>query len=297
MSSQEIITLLIIGCGNRGNVYSTYCEEFPDRAKIVGIAEPNDSRRIQTATRFHLDPEGPAVFRDWREITRLPSRIATGVLICLQDRDHKDAAVAFARLGYHMLLEKPMACTSEDCAAIADAVEAAGVIFAIGHVLRYTPYSRLLHRLVHEDRLVGDVVNMQHLEPIGFAHAAHSYVRGSWGNEAKGSPLLLAKSCHDIDWILWMMRQKCTAVSSMGSRLHFRKENKPAAAGEAMRCTDCAFEAQCPYSAIKLYVEGSIPAMLKSHWVAKIVDPIPGREINDDDILLSLKNGPYGRCV
>src|SRR3989338_4579886 len=253
-ASSDPVTLLIIGCGNRGNVYSSYCEEFPERAKVVGLAEPNDARRIQTAQRFHLPSDSSMVFRDWREIISAPTRLADGVLICLQDRAHHEAACAFAAKGYDMLLEKPMAVTRQHCEEIADAVERAGIIFAIGHVLRYTPYSRLLYRLINTQNVIGRVVNLQHLEPIGFAHAAHSYVRGSWGNESRSSTLLLAKSCHDIDWILWMMRdQACTDISSFGSRKHFRKESKPVEAGDALRCLDCAYESQCPYSAPKLY--------------------------------------------
>ena len=300
MSSKiECVTLVIVGCGNRGNIYSTYCEEFPERARVVAVAEPNAARRAQTAKRFALAESGEGkVFADWREVMEAPRRVADAALICLQDQDHREAAVAFAGRGYHILLEKPMAVTREDCEEIAVAVEAAGVMFAIGHVLRYTPYSRLLHRLIHQDRLIGRVVNMQHLEPIGFAHAAHSYVRGSWGNTARSSPLLLAKSCHDVDWILWMMKgHACTAVSSFGSRMLFRKESKPPEAGDSLRCLDCHYEPSCPYSAPKLYLRGDAAGMERNHWVGKIVDPKEGRAINDDDIIEALRDGPYGRCV
>lgn len=196
-----------------------------------------------------------------------------------------------------MLLEKPMACTQEDCEKIATAVEQAGVIFAIGHVLRYTPYSRLFYRLVNEQKVVGDVINMQHLEPIGFAHAAHSYVRGNWGRESVSSPLLLAKSCHDLDWMLWMMQNKaCVGISSSGSRKHFRKEAKPAAAGDAQRCLSCSFESSCPYSAKKLYLDG-IPGMDRYHWASKIADPAPDGSLSDEAVRAALVTGPYGRCV
>jgi predicted dehydrogenase len=88
-----------------------------------------------------------------------------------------------------------LAATAESCKAICRAVEEAGVILAIGHVMRYTPYSRKIKALL-DAGAIGRLINVQHLEPIGFWHFAHSYVRGNWRNEALSSSMLLAKACH-----------------------------------------------------------------------------------------------------
>ena len=96
------------------------------------------------------------------------------------------------------------------------------------------------------------VVSLQRLEPVGYWHQAHSFVRGNWRNETESSSMLLAKSCHDLDWIRYMMGVSCEAVSSFGSLRHFRVEERPEGAAE--RCLDCAVEADCPYSARKIYL-------------------------------------------
>jgi predicted dehydrogenase len=61
------------------------------------------------------------------------------VLICTQDAMHVEPAIAFAELGYHVLLEKPMATTEADCRRIVAAVERAGVLFAVCHVCATRP--------------------------------------------------------------------------------------------------------------------------------------------------------------
>jgi hypothetical protein len=60
-----------------------------------------------------------------------------------------------------------MSTNLEECKAITKAVEESGVIFAVGHVLRYTAYSQRLKELL-DSRVIGDIINIQHLEPVGW---------------------------------------------------------------------------------------------------------------------------------
>jgi len=127
------------------------------------------------------------------------------------------------------------------------------------------------------------------VEPVGYWHQAHSYVRGNWRNEALSSFMLLAKSCHDLDWIRYIMNAKCEAVSSFGALTHFREENAPADSSE--RCLDCRCEAQCPYSAKKIY-HGFLEKG-DTGWPVNVVVPNP----NEENLTRALREGPYGRCV
>ena len=65
---------------------------------------------------------------------------------------HADPAVAFAAKGYHILLEKPMAVTPTDCTRIVAAVKGAGVMLAVCHVLRYTPYQQKMQEIIRSVR-------------------------------------------------------------------------------------------------------------------------------------------------
>ncbi len=154
-----------------------------------------------------------------------------------------------------MLLEKPMAVTLDDCIQITNACRLQKQqINAVCHVLRYFPPCIKIKEII-DSGVIGDIVNINHTEPVGFEHFAHSFVRGNWHNEAESSFSLLAKCCHDIDLIVYWMgdKKKCEKVSSFGSLLHFRKENAPANSTD--RCFDCPVEQDCCYSAKKIYLK------------------------------------------
>jgi predicted dehydrogenase len=103
--------------------------------------------------------------------------------------------------------------------------------------------------------------------------------------------MLLAKSCHDMDWIRYIVGSKCLSLSSFGSLKHFRREAKPSAAGQAKFCLDCAYEPQCPYSAKKIYL-GRL-ARGERGWPVDVVTP----EATEESLTAALRSGPYGRCV
>jgi predicted dehydrogenase len=278
------VTLAVIGAGNRGCGHARWALAHPDRARVVAVAEPHAVRRDRLAT-AHGIPTG-AAFSSWQALAER-GRIADAALICTQDAMHTDPAVTLAGLGYHVLLEKPMAITEADCWRIVEAVERAGVMLAVGHVLRYTPYTRLVKQLVDAGRL-GEVVSVQHLEPVGFWHHAHSYVRGAWRREDAATFMLMAKSCHDLDWLHYIVGRPIRRVASFGGLAHFRPENRPA--GAADRCLDCAVEQSCPYSAVRFYTSH---LERDANWPLDAVIERRSR----DDLTAALRHGPYGRCV
>ncbi len=263
------VTAVVVGAGGRGTTYALYAVEHPERLKIVGVAEPQAWNRQKMVETHAIPAEN--VFIDWRELAARP-RLADAVIIATQDRMHADPAVALAEKGYAMLLEKPMAPTEADCGRIVDAVKRAGILFGVCHVLRYTGYTQALKKLL-DSGAIGEVISIQHLEPVGYWHQAHSFVRGNWRNSRESSSMLLAKSCHDLDWIRYAVGAPCRSLSSFGSLVHFKPSAKPAAAGAATRCLDCAFETNCPYSAKKIYL-GRL-ANGDTGWPVSVVDPQP----------------------
>jgi predicted dehydrogenase len=284
---QKVVTAVIAGAGSRGMGYASFAKEHPDRLKIVGVADPHAYNRQKMAEIYDLPADN--IFTDWRELAARP-KMADAVLICTQDAMHAEAAIAFAGLKYAILLEKPMAPNEPDCQRIAQAVKENDILFAVCHVLRYTHYTRTLKALVDSGK-IGEVVSIQHLEPVGYWHQAHSFVRGNWRNEQQSSPMLLAKSCHDLDWIAYIMGAPCQSLSSFGSLKHFRTAEKPAEAAGATRCLDCTFEPKCPYSAKKIYLGRLELGQLG--WPLDVITPEPTL----DSVTAALQTGPYGRCV
>ncbi|MFT5369577.1 MAG: putative dehydrogenase [Candidatus Latescibacterota bacterium] len=279
------IKILSIAAGSRGTGYASYAEKHPDRVQIVGVAEPRDFYRQQMVGNYDIPMAN--TFTDWREAVAR-DKFADAVIIATQDAMHTEPAIAFAEKGYHILLEKPMAPTEEECIRIAEAAKRNHVILAVCHVMRYTQYTQRLKKVV-ESGVIGDVVNLQHLEPVGYWHQAHSFVRGNWRNEAASSFMLLAKSCHDLDWIRHMMGVSCRSLSSFGSLKHFRKEEQPEGASD--RCLDCGVEAECSYSAKKIYL-GRL-AKGQTGWPINVLTP----DVTEESVMDALRNGPYGRCV
>ncbi|MHB9070780.1 MAG: Gfo/Idh/MocA family protein [Sedimentisphaerales bacterium] len=280
-----VVKIVLLGAGSRGNVYSNYIQEYPDEVKLVGVAEPREFYRNQFAKKHQIPSEN--VFADWRDLASR-DKFADAVIIALQDSLHVEAAVSLAGKGYHILLEKPMATTEQGCRLIVDAVVKAKVIFSVCHVLRYTPYSQKLKSILASGR-IGEIVSIQHLEPVGYWHQAHSFVRGNWSREADSTFMLLSKSCHDLDWIRFMAGSKCVKISSFGNLKHFTKRNKPRDAGK--RCLECNYEPKCPYSAKKIYLNRA----MQGHFCWPI-DTITS-DLSVDGVLNALKTGPYGRCV
>ncbi|MFC7275322.1 Gfo/Idh/MocA family protein [Paractinoplanes rhizophilus] len=266
-------SLVLVGAGQRGMGYARRAVAS-GAGRIVAVAEPDPDRRSRAAGEF-----GAAAVADWREID---GRLADAAIVATQDRDHEGPAVHLAGLGYHLLLEKPMAPEEGPATRIASAVDDAGVMLAVCHVLRYTPYTKVLKSLIDDGR-IGDVVSIQHLEPVGWWHQAHSFVRGAWRDTASSSPMLLAKSCHDIDWLLYVAGSPARRVSSFGGLAHFKPSSKPA--GAADRCLDCAVEPDCPYSAPRIYRDAG------PGWPVSVVLS------SYADLDEALRLGPYGECV
>ncbi|TET10743.1 MAG: Gfo/Idh/MocA family oxidoreductase [Candidatus Thorarchaeota archaeon] len=279
------VELIIAGAGDRGTVYASYAKAHPKRAKVVGVAEPRDFYR-ERMVEDHNIPE-KNVFTDWKDLAK-KDKFADAVIIATQDHMHKGPALAFAKKKYHILLEKPMAPDEKSCKEITKAVLSAKIIFAVGHVLRYTRYTQKLKSII-ESGFIGDVVSVQRLEPVGYWHQAHSFVRGNWRKEKESAFMLLTKSCHDLDWIRYIIGKKCRTVSSFGSLLHFRSENKPETAGS--NCMECDYEPDCPYSAKRIYL--NLFEKGKTGWPVSVITT----ELTKSGIIRAIRNGPYGSCV
>ena len=285
----KVVKLAVIGAGARGRGYASFAKAYPERLQIVAVAEPRDDIRRSFAEKYDI-PEDRC-FRSWEEFCSHP-KMCDGVIIGTQDNLHEAPAVACAKLKYDILLEKPMAPTAASCRRIVEAVKSNGVMFAVCHVLRYTKYTAALQKIIASGE-IGEIVSIQHLEPVGYWHQAHSFVRGNWRNEAESSFMLLAKSCHDVDWIHAVMGKKCTQIQSFGTLKHFKKSEQPA--GAADRCIDCPreIESNCPYSAYKIYFRDRF-CKNNLGWPT---DVLTQAAVTRDNLAKAVAEGPYGRCV
>ena len=276
------ISIVAIGAGNRTNKYLEYVKQHPDKAKLVGVVELNEIRRNKIAEKFCLEPS--ACFTDYHDFFRSSLKV-DAVMICTPENMHYEPCMMAIEAGYHVLLEKPIAQTPEECIAIGEAARRKNVIVTVCHVLRYHPYFIKLKELACSGEL-GNIISINHRTAVGVDRAAHSFVRGPWRKESETNPMLISKCCHDIDFLLWLTKTRCRKLTSFGSLRWFKSTNAPE--GSAHRCIDCQVESQCPFSAVDLY-------RIRRDWIANFDVP-QGKNI-DEVIEKELEQGLYGRCI
>ncbi|MDD4354305.1 MAG: GNAT family N-acetyltransferase [Candidatus Izemoplasmatales bacterium] len=277
-----MITAILIGAGARGiGVYGEYGLKHPEAIRFVAVAEPDLERRAYFSYQHQIpiDKQYPTD----QEILASP-KMADTCFICTQDTLHVAPALKAMELGYDIFLEKPMAVTPEDCLLLGEKAKQWNRKMMIGHVLRYTPFFSQIKAWL-DDGKIGKLMTIQHNENVSYWHHAHSYVRGNWHNEKKSAPMLLAKSCHDLDLMIWLSNSKIKQVSSLGKLTHYKESNAPK--GSPPFCMDgCPVKDTCLFYAPKVYLKAPI-------WMKLPVS----NQMTDESLLAALKNGPYGRCV
>ena len=283
MSKQ--LKVILIGAGNRGCNYVRLAKEnCPEKLDVVAIADPDLSRGREIIEAYGIPEE--MIFDDWKKVLALP-KFADAAIIATQDNNHFEPACAALVAGYDLLLEKPVASTAEECLGISDLANSLGRKVVVCHVLRYAPFFETVKHIIDSGR-IGKVVNIVHTECVGNIHQSHSYVRGNWRDSKESSPMILAKSCHDLDIVQWLLDKECTRVQSFGSLSYFRPENAPEGAPEYC-IQSCPHESECVYSAVKIYKERQFPV-----WVRYVTKK---ENATDEEIEKIISETNYGKCI
>lgn len=277
----RVIRAIMLGAGNRGlGTYGVYALKHPGDIKFIAIADPDEERRSYFAKEHKI--ESHLMYETAEQVLKEP-KFADAVFVCTQDRQHTESVLKALRLGYHVFLEKPMAIKPKDVFRIQKQQALYHRKVVVAHVLRYAPFFVTLKKILSEKH-IGDIMTVDHVENVGYYHQAHSYVRGNWKNSDTSSPMILAKSCHDMDILCFLLDQKPTYVSSFGELSHFKKESME---GVPDFCLDgCSHQDSCLYYAPKVYLNAA-------DWMKFPVS----NDLSDQAIMNELKKGPYGRCV
>lgn len=324
---KDPIKAVLIGAGQRGGeVYGSYAISHPEQIRFVAVAEPDRKRREQFASQHKIPADQQ--FKSWKDLLER-AQMGEAALICTQDWLHTEPTINALERGYHVLLEKPMATTPEECRQLVDVSERTGLQLHVCHVLRYTPHFQAMRKIVQSGEL-GQIISVAHSENVSWWHMAHSFVRGNWRNTTQSSPMILAKCCHDFDILLWLLDRECLTLFSLGELTHFRPENAPDGAPD--RCLNgCPQANTCPYFAPFIYIDllplwrnyrdtasgisktitelqvrspgliralgGVHPALRRlsdyREWPRSVVAHDPTVE----NLRIALEEGPYGRCV
>ena len=270
---------VLIGAGQRGMLYAAYAREKGH--EIAALAEPDPVRRALTGEKLAV-PESRR-FVTGQELLAQP-RLGDAAIIATMDRDHFQQAVSAMEKGYHLLLEKPISPVPQEVLAVERAAERTGRQVTVCHVLRYSPFFLELKKAVSSGK-IGRLLTVQHNENIGNFHFAHSFVRGNWRRSDLASPLIMQKSCHDMDLLFWFADSPCESVASFGDLRFFRAENAPPKSAD--RCCDCPLKDECRYSAYRCYLP------VAGNWPAAVLTA----DQSEAGLRRAIQEGPYGRCV
>ncbi|MCR4694478.1 MAG: Gfo/Idh/MocA family oxidoreductase [Pseudobutyrivibrio sp.] len=272
--------LALIGAGSRGMIYAQYAHHKKG-VEIVAVVEPREDRRLSAAQ--DLEVEANRLYSNTDDFFAAAID-CDAVIIASMDRDHYEAAMKAINLGYNLLLEKPMSPDQKECIDIIETAKAHQVEVTVCHVLRYTNFFNDIKKVLDSGEL-GKIIAIQHNENVGNFHMAHSFVRGNWGNADKSSPIILQKSCHDMDILKWMVGSPAKRISSFGDLTYFKAENAPA--NSSTYCYNCPAREDCHYDAYKAYLP------IRGEWPATMVS----LDQTAEGLSQALKTSPYGRCV
>ncbi|MBQ0077668.1 MAG: Gfo/Idh/MocA family oxidoreductase [Bacteroidales bacterium] len=280
MAIEGPVRFALFGLGNRGQRYLDWVTGHEDRATLAAVIDPDDIRLedAHKRTGAEMFTSADKFFESGTEVD--------AVIVATPDKAHYPIAMEAVSRGIHVLLEKPMATTPQECRTLAEAAEKAGVVVSICFVLRYHPYYRKLYDVLHDPRM-GRILSANHTVNAGLDRSIHNFVRGIWGKSEYAGPVFLSKCSHDVDLFVWLCASGIRRTASFGSRGLFSAENAPE--GSAERCVDCSIEATCPFSAVNFYRRG------KSVWTGYL-HRHEGESLADA-VERELAEGPFGRCV
>lgn len=202
LPTESVPRILIIGAGYRGHAYAEPIHASGE-GTIAAVIEASAFKRKSFGEKYiwgamgrNAPVEGEQ-FADWEDYIRYELRrrerardgevgLDPGIdaaFVCVLDELHAPVVKGLAPLGLHIMCEKPLATRLDDVIDMYGTILKSWStlqrqsIFAAGYVLRYSPANLLLRRLVRDERVVGDVVSVEHTDTVGWWHFAHSYVR------------------------------------------------------------------------------------------------------------------------
>lgn len=271
--------IAIIGLGSRGALYADIIRENNNDMNISAICDNNIEKIKLARSKYQLDDN--LIFDNEDEFFN--EKRGDILVVSTQDKDHFRHVMKALDLGYDILLEKPISPSLDECIQIEKRANELGRRIAVCHVLRFTPFYQKIKEII-DSNILGDIITISQTENVGYFHQAHSFVRGQWNKKETSAPMILAKCCHDLDMIYWLIGKKCQKVSSFGSLSYFKEENAPE--GSANYCYKCKIK-DCPYNAVTYY--NNFP-----DWAFKSNYYQEGKSITE---LWSDETNPFARCV
>lgn len=194
----------IAGSGFMGRTNAETVTRYLERAELIAIA--GGSRAPALAAEY-------GAVRENSVESLVARRDIDAVLISTPHAQHAAQAIAAARAGKHILLDKPMATSAEECDRILEAVRAAGVNLMIMFGQRFRTCNIEARRLIREGA-IGQVKMI--LELILASGGFQSLP--PWQSRPENFGPFLGHAVHNIDRIRWFTGAEITSVAALVQR-------------------------------------------------------------------------------
>lgn len=196
----EPVTVVIVGAGEVGRCHGEAFAELAPEARVIGIADIDQGRGRALAHDL-----GTCAFTDYRTLIELEPDLA---VICLPHNLHREAGLAAAQAGVHVLMEKPLAHTLHDARAIVRGCQEYGVTLATGFVHRYRAEYQRAFELIQQG-----VIGEPAMVVDSFTFPGGEHVPGwVWEKEQAGGGILMYTGIHSIDRLRWLLDDEVDQV-------------------------------------------------------------------------------------
>ena len=204
------VGIAIIGCGGIAPSHAQAVQEV-EGARLVATVDIVAQRAEALATEYGA----LRAYAAYEEALSDP--MVNAVIICLPPYLHADAAMTAAKVGKHILCEKPMANTLSEVTGMIKAAAATGVTLMVGQVLRFREANILARRFLQEGR----IGNSHHLIRRRFHHV-QSFPSAPWSAdpEKAGGWLLSGYGVHELDTVLWLLDTRVESVYAQGAKVN-----------------------------------------------------------------------------
>jgi len=180
------------------------------------------------------------------------------------------------RAGTRFLLEKPVAASVDDMAAMWAAHAETGQQPIIGFCLRYTPFYNKVQAICASGAL-GDIMVIN-AEELMSDDLSLVFARGDWRPNPQKSGGLMAEKCsHDMDILNWLAGAESQTVTSFAQRTFLTPRE-----GAAARCRDCSIADSCRF------VHGVVPEIFEAHWPKELHEVL--QKLEDDSCVFGAGN-------
>ncbi|MCL4731558.1 MAG: Gfo/Idh/MocA family oxidoreductase [Planctomycetes bacterium] len=195
MTDPKRVRVAVIGVGHLGKNHARCLKELPN-AELVAVCDSNEKTRNTIAERFHVEP--------CDDFKKLKGRIDAATVV-VPTRYHYEVASWLIENGIHVLVEKPMAYTVEECHKLTELAKKHKRILQVGHIERFNPALTSIRNAIN----TAAFIEADRLSPYPF--------------RSTDVGVVMDVMIHDLDIILSIVRSEVVDIQAVATPVLSKK--------------------------------------------------------------------------